>query len=69
MTITFIEAYALYGPDTIAIASALDIKEHEADRLISARLNADYAKRLHVRRINKIGYAGREPFQAAEWAT
>ncbi|MGF6157794.1 hypothetical protein M2267_003053 [Ensifer sp. KUDG1] len=65
---TFLDAYARFGPDSIAISAALDIKEHEADRLISARLNADYAERLHARRINKIGYAGREPFQAAEWA-
>lgn len=65
---TFLEAFEKFGPDTIAIADAPDIKEHEADRLISARLNADYTERLHARRINKIGYAGREPFQAAEWA-
>ena len=65
---TFLDAFEKFGPDTIAIADALDIKEHEADRLISARLNADYTERLHARRINKIGYAGREPFQAAEWA-
>ena len=65
---TFIDAFEKFGPDTIAIADALDIKEHEADRLISARLNADYTERLHARRINKIGYAGKEPFQAAEWA-
>ncbi|WP_342242660.1 hypothetical protein [Ensifer sp. OTU672] len=65
---TFLDAFERFGPDTIAIADALDIKEHEADRLISARLNADYTERLHARRINKISYAGREPFQAAEWA-
>jgi hypothetical protein len=64
---TFLEAYAKFGPDTMAIAEALDIKEHEADRLISARLNADYAERLHARRLKKIAYAGKEPFMS-EWA-
>ncbi|AII27780.1 hypothetical protein B9J07_12960 [Sinorhizobium sp. LM21] len=65
---TFLDAYARFGPDSIAIAAALDIKEHEANRLINSRLNADYAERLHARRINKVAYAGKEPFQAAEWA-
>ncbi|QPI24429.1 hypothetical protein I0J99_10720 [Sinorhizobium meliloti] len=64
---TFLEAYSRFGPDTVAIANALDIKEHEADRLINARLNADYADRLHARRIKKIAYAGKEPF-VSEWA-
>ncbi|ASP50937.1 hypothetical protein U8C37_09550 [Sinorhizobium medicae] len=64
---TFLEAYAKFGPDTIAIADALAIKEHEADRLINARLNCSYAERLHARRVKKIAYAGKEPFMA-EWA-
>ncbi|MDX0517175.1 hypothetical protein GOC90_25360 [Sinorhizobium medicae] len=64
---TFLEAYAKFGPDTIAIADALAIKEHEADRLINARLNCSYAARLHARRVKKIAYAGKEPFMA-EWA-
>ncbi|MDW9699092.1 hypothetical protein [Sinorhizobium meliloti] len=64
---TFLEAYAKYGPDTIAIAEALDSEEHEADRLINARLNCSYAERLHARRVKKIAYAGKEPFMS-EWA-
>lgn len=35
---TFADAYALHGPDTIAISEALGIPEHEADRLINAEL-------------------------------
>lgn len=35
---TFPEAYALHGPDTIAISEALGIPEHEADRLINAEM-------------------------------
>lgn len=47
---TFSEAYALYGPDTIAIADALGIPEHEADRLINAKMNARaYEKARWVR--------------------
>ncbi|MDX0566211.1 hypothetical protein [Sinorhizobium medicae] len=64
---TFLEAYAKFGPDTLAIAEALHIKENEADRLINARLNCSYAERLHARRVKKIAYAGKEPFMA-EWA-
>ncbi|RVL05117.1 hypothetical protein CN151_10770 [Sinorhizobium meliloti] len=64
---TFLDAYAKFGPDTMAIAEALDIKEHEADRLINARLNCSYAERLHARRVKKIAYAGKEPFMS-EWA-
>ena len=64
---TFLDAYATYGPDTMAIAEALDIPEHEADRLINARLNCGYSERLHARRVKKIAYAGKEPFMV-EWA-
>lgn len=54
---TFLDAYTRFGPDSIAISEALDIKEHEADRLISARLNADHAERLHARRVSIAGRA------------
>ncbi|MQX47117.1 hypothetical protein [Sinorhizobium medicae] len=64
---TFLEAYAKLGPDTLAVAEALHIKENEADRLINARLNCSYAERLHARRVKKIAYAGKEPF-VSEWA-
>jgi hypothetical protein len=63
---TFLEAFTEFGPDTTAIAAALDIKEHEADRLINARLNCDYTERMHMRRVKKIAYAGKEPFMS-EW--
>ncbi|RVG81362.1 hypothetical protein CN177_17115 [Sinorhizobium meliloti] len=49
------------------LAEALDVTEHEADRLINARLNCGYAERLHARRIKRIAYAGKEPF-VSEWA-
>ncbi|OJY66423.1 hypothetical protein [Rhizobium sp. 60-20] len=45
---TFSEAYAVHGPDTIAISRALDIPEHEADRRISEELN-----KRHVERVEK----------------
>ncbi|RVH74150.1 hypothetical protein CN203_23880 [Sinorhizobium meliloti] len=38
---TFLEAYAKFGPDTMAIAEALDIKEHEADTLINMKIDRD----------------------------
>ena len=37
---TFSQAFAIHGPDTIAIAAAVGIPEHEADRLINAKMNA-----------------------------
>ncbi len=61
---TFLEAYARLGLHTMAIA---EVKEHEADTLINARLNCSYAERLHARRVKKIAYAGKEPFMV-EWA-
>jgi hypothetical protein len=39
---TFLEAFTVYGPDTIAISEALDIQEHEADRLVSQRMDRTY---------------------------
>lgn len=35
---TFDQAFATYGPDTIAISTALGIPEHEADRLVNQRM-------------------------------
>jgi hypothetical protein len=43
---TFLEAFALYGHDTIAISEALNIPEHEADRLINKRMNEKHARRV-----------------------
>ncbi|MBX5190148.1 hypothetical protein HJB86_14655 [Rhizobium sp. NZLR3b] len=51
---TFLEAYAIHGPDTIAISEALNISEHEADRLINEamerRHKARSDRRNHGRR-------------------
>lgn len=44
-SMTFSGAFAVYGPDTIAISEALNIPEHEADRLVTERMNARYARR------------------------
>jgi hypothetical protein len=41
MTITFIEAYALYGRDSAAIAEACGIDESEAYNLMAARADRD----------------------------
>ncbi|WP_457814162.1 hypothetical protein U8C43_23905 [Sinorhizobium meliloti] len=41
---TFLDAYAKFGPDTMAIAEALEIKEHEADTLINMKMNRDYLR-------------------------
>jgi hypothetical protein len=43
---TFSEAYTLYGPDVELIAQAMAIKPHEADRLISERMNRKYRARI-----------------------
>lgn len=41
---TFLDAFEKFGPDTIAIADALDIKEHEADTLINEHMNRKYVR-------------------------
>lgn len=48
---TFFEAYARFGPDTIAISEALGIPEHEADRLINERMNDRHAHRQKNERL------------------
>ncbi|WP_439605464.1 hypothetical protein [Shinella sp.] len=71
MTITFLEAYALHGPDVERIAFSMGIKPHEADRLINAELDRQDAERAAARprpkMLAKISYAGRERFQLPEW--
>ena len=47
----FLDAFALYGPDTIAISEALGIPEHEADRLINERMNERHGRRERNDRI------------------
>lgn len=46
----FREAYAAFGPDTIAISKALGIKEHEADRLINEEIDHRYHRRVRIER-------------------
>lgn len=36
--LTFSEAYAAFGPDTVVIAGAMGITEAEADRLVNERM-------------------------------
>ncbi|MGN7734394.1 hypothetical protein [Ensifer sp. 22564] len=64
---TFLEAYAKYGPDTIAIADALDIKEHEADALINEKMNRDYlrAEAEYIRAVRKPEAAPAKPVRFA----
>ena len=63
----FVDAFEQYGCDSMAIAEACGITEAVADSLINACMNVDYTERMHRRRVNKIAYAGKEPFMA-EWA-
>jgi hypothetical protein len=49
--VTFSESYAIYGPDTIAISKALNIPEHEADRLINERMERRYRRRAYEARV------------------
>jgi len=62
----FSEAYRIAGPDTMVISKLLDIPEHEADRLINARMdktaeyratNARIRAQLRVIRSNTGGRA------------
>ncbi|KKX29204.1 hypothetical protein [Rhizobium sp. LC145] len=48
---TFSEAYALHGPDTIAISEALGIPEHEADRLVNERMEQKARRRADNARL------------------
>jgi hypothetical protein len=47
---TFSDAFSTHGCDTIAISIALDIPEHEADRLINEKLNKRYENRINDQR-------------------
>ncbi|QJS25773.1 hypothetical protein [Rhizobium ruizarguesonis] len=44
--ITFLEAYALHGPDVERIAEALGITHPEADRLINEAMERRYQQRV-----------------------
>jgi hypothetical protein len=41
---TFLEAYAIHGPDVERLAYALDIPRPEADRLINRELDRRYVE-------------------------
>ncbi|MDX0930566.1 hypothetical protein GOE05_24155 [Sinorhizobium medicae] len=56
---TFLEAYAKFGPDTMAIAKALDIPEQESDMLINARMNREYLRS----QAEYLRSAGRQQFE------
>ncbi|MBB3743880.1 plasmid maintenance system antidote protein VapI [Rhizobium sp. BK591] len=47
---TFLEAYALHGPDVERIAEALGITPPEADRLINDEMERRYQKRVQIDR-------------------
>lgn len=64
---TFLEAYSLYGPDTMEIAKALRISEAAADSLVNAKMDEGKvwppkAKPLpnYPMRHPRIPYAGKE---------
>lgn len=69
----FLTAYAKYGPDTIAISEALDIKEHEADALINAKMNRDrLGPRHHQQKAldaprKPIRFAGYDETERTRW--
>lgn len=65
--ITFTEAYAEFGPDTMAISKALRISEAAADSLVNAKMDAGkvwppLVKPLpnYPMRHPRIPYAGKE---------
>ncbi|MGO8422288.1 hypothetical protein ACC807_11180 [Rhizobium ruizarguesonis] len=47
---TFLEAYALHGPDVERIAEALSITPPEADRLINEAMERRHQQRVQRRR-------------------
>lgn len=72
MTITFLEAYALHGPDVEKIAFSMGIKPHEADRLINREMDrrrADMPR--HGRHLDRpramVSFAGFDPTEKSWW--
>jgi hypothetical protein len=51
---TFLEAYAVHGPDVERIAFALDISRPEADRLINRELDRRYAERRRLAEVRRL---------------
>ena len=76
---TFLEAYAEFGPDTIAISQAMNIKEHEADSMVNARMELDRkAKKEHLHKVRQatkpktakrglIRFAGFDENELSRW--
>ena len=64
---TFLAAYAKYGPDTVALADALDIPEHEADMLINARMNREYlrSEAEYLGSVGRLQPSSRKPVRFA----
>jgi hypothetical protein len=74
--LTFLEAFNLHPYDTIAISKAMGIKEHEADRLINAKMNrARKTHRENMRLASKppivdrglVRFAGFDPNERSRW--
>ncbi|MBX4870603.1 hypothetical protein HJA85_27160 [Rhizobium bangladeshense] len=47
---TFLEAYAIHGPDVERIAAVLGIPASEADRLVSREMDRTYQARVRGER-------------------
>lgn len=73
MTITFLEAYAIHGADTIAISNALNIREHEADRLINQEMDRRRAAAIprQARHLDRpramVPFVGFDPTEKSWW--
>jgi hypothetical protein len=69
---TFFEAFALHGTDTMAISDALNIPEHEADRLINKEM--DRRRETTPRRARhldrpraRVPFVGFDPTEKSWW--
>lgn len=63
---TFLEAYSIHGPDSVAISKALNIPEHEADHLINAEMDRAYEERRETARAYQRQYNLRRREQLRE---
>lgn len=59
--ISFLEAYEIHGPDTMAIAKAMGVQEHEADRLINARMDS---RKVWPPRIDRTAFIPSNNYEA-----
>lgn len=51
---TFLEAYAEFGPDTMAIAEAMGVPEHKADSLVNAKMDRERLGPTAVQRVVQV---------------